>query len=72
LESQSAESGSEEAASGGIFDEGDRVSLDEMMVDLAGIMGPEGAAELWQLSELVHLALVKHSHIIFNRKQYHQ
>ena len=73
-ESQSAESESEEASSGGIFDEGDRVSLDEMMVDLAGIMGPEGAAELWRLSELanVPLALLKHSHGILNRKQYHQ
>ena len=72
LESQSAESGSEEASSGGIFDEGDRVSLDEMMADLAGIMGLEGAAELWQLSEFGHLALLHHSHKIFNRKQYHQ
>ena len=71
-ESQLAESGSEEASSGGIFDEGDQVFLDEMMVDLAGIMGPEGAAELWRLSELVPLAILKYSHQIFDRKQYHQ
>jgi hypothetical protein len=42
-----AESGSEEASSRGIFNKGDQVSLDEMMVDLAEIMGLEGAAELW-------------------------
>jgi hypothetical protein len=71
-ESQSEESGSEEASSGSVFNEENRVSLDEMMVDLAGMMGPEGQAELWRLRELLHLALLEDSQKSINRKQHHQ
>jgi hypothetical protein len=38
-------------SSQGVFDEGDRVALDEMLLDLGGMMGPEGDVELWRLRE---------------------
>ena len=46
----------QEPSSQDVFNDEDRVALDEMLVDLKGMMGSEGEAELWRLRECLCFA----------------
>jgi hypothetical protein len=46
----------QEPSSQDVFNDEDRVALDEMLVDLKGMMGSEGEVELWHLRECLCFA----------------